>query len=183
MVVREIPAKGPAAKSDLRPGDVITAVDGRPVTTSPQLKAEIRSKKVGQPLTLDVYRNGKNLKVKVKTDVWPDETTLVSNQRNPGPEEGARDLGLTVKTLTGELAEQFNIEKAEGVVVTAVEPSSAADEAGIRRADIILEVDRKAVRNVDEYKKAVAGVRKGRGVLFLVRRGDSTLFLALKPPR
>src|SRR6185295_4076229 len=64
-----------------------------------------------------------------------------------------------------------------------VEAGSAGDEAGIRRGDIILEVDRKAVRNVDEYKKAVAGSRKGRGVLFLVRRGDSTIFLALKPQR
>ena len=62
-------------------------------------------------------------------------------------------------------------------------PASAGDEAGIRRGDIIVEVDRKAVRSIDDYKKAVAGVRKGRGVLFLVRRGDSTLFLALKPQR
>ncbi|HEX2932728.1 MAG TPA: PDZ domain-containing protein, partial [Candidatus Binatia bacterium] len=69
------------------------------------------------------------------------------------------------------------------VVVTAVEPGSAADDAGIRRGDLILEVDRKSVRSVDEYKKAIAGVRKGRGVLFLVRRGESTLFLALKPQR
>jgi serine protease Do len=75
------------------------------------------------------------------------------------------------------------LERAEGVVVTAVEPGSVADDAGIRRGDVILEVDRKAIRNIDEYRKAVAGVRKGRGVLFLVRRGDSTLFLALKPQR
>jgi serine protease Do len=81
------------------------------------------------------------------------------------------------------MAESLGLEKAEGVVVTAVEPASAGDEAGIRRGDIIVEVDRKAVRSIDDYKKAVAGVRKGRGVLFLVRRGDSTLFLALKPQR
>lgn len=68
-------------------------------------------------------------------------------------------------------------------MVTAIEPGSAADEAGIRRGDVIVEVDRKLVRNLDEYKKAVAAIRKGRGVLFLVRRGDSTLFLALKPQR
>ena len=75
----------------------------------------------------------------------------------------------------------MGLEKSEGVVVTAVEAGSAADEAGIRRGDIILEVDRKAIRNLDEYKKSIASVRKGRGVLFLVRRGDNTLFLALKP--
>jgi serine protease Do len=75
------------------------------------------------------------------------------------------------------------LEKSDGVVVTAVEPGSAAEEAGLRRGDVIVEVDRKAVRGVDEYKKALAAVRKGRGVLFLVRRGENTLFLALKPQR
>jgi serine protease Do len=81
------------------------------------------------------------------------------------------------------MAEGLGLEKAEGVVVTAVEAGSVGDEAGIRRGDVVMEVDRKAIRNVDDYKKAVAGARKGRGVLFLVRRGDSTLFLALKPQR
>jgi serine protease Do len=75
----------------------------------------------------------------------------------------------------------LGLEKAEGVVVSAVDPGSAADEAGIRRGDVILEVDRKPIRNIDEYKKSLAGVRKGKGVLLLVRRGESTLFLALKP--
>jgi len=97
------------------------------------------------------------------------------------PEKG--ELGLTVQRLTPQMAESLGLDKTEGVVVTAVEPGSAADEAGIRRGDVIMEVDRKAIRNLDEYKKAVAAVRKGRGVLFLVRRGESTLFLALKPQR
>jgi serine protease Do len=88
-----------------------------------------------------------------------------------------------VQRLTPQIAESLGLDKTEGVVVTAVEAGSAADEAGIRRGDVVLEVDRKAIRNLDEYKKAVAIARKGRGVLFLVRRGDSTLFLALKPQR
>jgi serine protease Do len=97
------------------------------------------------------------------------------------PEKG--ELGLTVQRLTPQMAESLGLEKSEGVVVTAVEPASAAEEAGIRRGDVILEVDRRTVRNLDEYKKAIAGIAKGRGVLFLVRRGESTLFLALKPQR
>ncbi|MBM4298309.1 MAG: PDZ domain-containing protein, partial [Deltaproteobacteria bacterium] len=93
------------------------------------------------------------------------------------------ELGMTVQRLTPQVAESLGLEKTEGVVVTQVEPGSAADEAGIRRGDVILEIDRKAVRSVDEYKKSVATIRKGRGVLFLVRRGESTLFLALKPQK
>ncbi|MGH7930754.1 MAG: PDZ domain-containing protein, partial [Candidatus Binatia bacterium] len=77
----------------------------------------------------------------------------------------------------------LGLDKAEGVVVTAIDPGSAADEAGIRRGDVIVEVDRKPVRGVEDYRKAIGGSRKGRGLLFLVRRGESTLFLALKPQR
>ena len=90
---------------------------------------------------------------------------------------------MTVQRLTPQIAESLGLEKAEGVVVTQVEPGGTADEAGIRRGDVIMEIDRKPVRSVDEYKKSVATIRKGRGVLFLVRRGESTLFLALKPQR
>lgn len=66
-------------------------------------------------------------------------------------------------------------------MVTDVEAGSAADESGIRRGDVILQIDRKPIRSVEEYRKSIAGIRKGKGVLFLVRRGESTLFLALKP--
>jgi serine protease Do len=95
------------------------------------------------------------------------------------PEKG--ELGMTVQKLTPQIAESLGLEKADGVVVSAVDPGSVADEAGIRRGDVILEVDRKPIRSIDEYKKAVGGIRKGKGVLLLVRRGESTLFLALKP--
>ena len=86
-----------------------------------------------------------------------------------------------MQKLTPQIAESLGLEKAEGVVVSAVDPGSAADDAGIRRGDVIVEVDRKPIRSIDEYKKAVAAARKGKGVLLLVRRGESTLFLALKP--
>jgi serine protease Do len=90
-------------------------------------------------------------------------------------------MGLTVQRLTPQIAESLGLEKAEGIVVSAVEPGSAADEAGIRRGDVIVEIDRKPIRNLEEYKKSIGTIRKGKGVLFLVRRGESTLFLALRP--
>ena len=88
-----------------------------------------------------------------------------------------------MQKLTPQLAESLGLDKPDGVVVTEVQPGSAADDAGIRRGDVILEVDRKPVRGVEDYRKAIGGGRKGRGLLFLVRRGESTLFLALKPQR
>ena len=66
--------------------------------------------------------------------------------------------------------------------MTAVEPGSPAEDAGLRRGDVILEVNRQAVEDADGYRKALRESEKGKNVLFLVRRGDNTIFLALKPP-
>jgi len=165
VVIKAIPREGPAAKSDLRAGDVITAVDGKPVTTSPQLKSEIRSKKIGHTVTLDVYRNGKNIKVKVKTEAWPDETTLVANARRTNTEESARDLGLTVKALTKDLADQFGVEKVEGVIVSEVEAGSVAESKGIKPGDIITEVNHKPVTSPKEFREAVKATPPKKGVV------------------
>jgi serine protease Do len=131
---------------------------------------------VDKKVRMKVLRDKKEIVLNVAIGELKDQEVVAS-----APEKG--ELGLTVQRLTPQMAESLGLEKSEGVVVTAVEPASAAEEAGIRRGDVILEVDRRPVRNLDDYKKAIAGIAKGRGVLFLVRRGESTLFLALKPQR
>ncbi len=81
-----------------------------------------------------------------------------------------------------QLAENLGLDRSvKGVVVTQVDPGGPAADAGLRRGDVILEVNRQAVKDVDAYRKAVKSVGKGKSVLFLVRRGDNTIFLAVKP--
>jgi len=180
VVVRAIPATGPAAKSDLRAGDVITAVDGKPMMTSPQLKNEIRSKKIGDTLTLDVYRNGKSLKVKVKTGAWPDESTLVAGKQNSAPEEFPRDLGLTVKTLTKELADQFGVERIEGVIVSEVEAGSIAARKGIQAGDIITDVNKKPITTAKQFREVVKAADLKKGVIINFTSRGTSRFEILK---
>ena len=175
-LVANVSKDGPADKAGVKVGDVITEFDGKEIKDSGDLPIIVARTPVDKKVKMKVLRDKKETVLNVAVGELKDEEVVAAV-----PEKG--ELGLTVQRLTPQMAESLGLEKSEGVVVTAVEPSSAADEAGIRRGDIILEVDRKAVRNMDDYKKAIAGARKGRGVLFLVRRGDSTLFLALKPPR
>ena len=175
-LVANVSKDGPAEKAGVKVGDVIIEFDGNPVNDSGDLPIIVARTPVEKKARMKVLRDKKEIILNVAVGELKDEEVVAS-----APEKG--ELGLTVQRLTPQMAESLGLEKSDGVVVSAVEPGSTAEEAGIRRGDIILEVDRKAVRNLDEYKKAVAGVRKGRGVLFLVRRGESTLFLALKPQR
>lgn len=175
-LVANVSKDGPADKAGVKVGDVIVEFDGKEVKESSDLPIIVARTAVDKKVRMKVLRDKKEVVLAVAVGELKDEEVVAS-----APEKG--ELGLTVQRLTPQMAENLGLEKTEGVVVTAVEPGSAAEEAGIRRGDVIMEVDRKPIRNLEEYKKSVAGIRKGRGVLFLVRRGDNTLFLALKPPR
>jgi serine protease Do len=175
-LVANVSKDGPADKAGVKVGDVIVEFDGKEVKDSVELPTIVARTPVDKKVRMKVLRDKKEVSLNVAVGELKDEEVVAS-----APEKG--ELGMTVQKLTPQLAENLGLDKTDGVVVTAVEPGSAADEAGIRRGDVIVEVDRKPVRGVEEYRKAIAGSRKGRGVLFLVRRGESTLFLALKPQR
>jgi len=173
-LVANVSKDGPAEKAGVKVGDVIIEFDGKEIKDSGDLPIIVARTPVDRKVRMKVLRDKKELQLTVSVGELKDEEVVAS-----APEKG--ELGMTVQKLTPQIAESLGLEKAEGVVVSAVEPGSAADEAGIRRGDVILEVDRKPIRSIDEYKKSLAGTRKGKGVLLLVRRGESTLFLALKP--
>jgi serine protease Do len=175
-LVANVSKDGPADKSGVKVGDVIVEFDGKEVKDSGDLPIIVARTAVDKKVKMKVLREKKELTLNVAVGELKDEEVVAS-----APEKG--EMGLTVQRLTPQIAESLGLEKTDGVVVSAVEPGSAGDEAGIRRGDVIVEIDRKAIRNLDEYKKAMATIRKGKGVLFLVRRGESTLFLALKPQR
>ncbi len=174
VVVTAIPPGGPAARSDLKPGDVIVLVEGRPVSTAQQLKNEIRGKKIGSTVTLDVHRFGRNIKVKVKLDAWPDDSEPVLAKRREPEDDKTGSFGLTVQTVTKDLAEQFGVEKGDGVIVTEVERDSVAALKGIRPGDIITELNGKPVTTLKEYRQYLKEADAKRGVVVIYSsRGTS----------
>jgi len=175
-LVANVSKDGPAERAGVKVGDVIVEFDGKEIKDSGDLPIIVARTSVDKKVRMKVLRDKKEVVLTVSVGELKEEEVAAAV-----PEKG--ELGMTVQRLTPQIAESLGLEKADGVVVTAVEPGSAADEAGIRQRDVILEVDRKPIRNLDEYRKSIAGIRKGKGVLFLVRRGESTLFLALKPQR
>ena len=185
VVVTAISADGPAAKSALKPADVITSVDGKPVATAQQLRNEIRSKKIGSVVTLEVHRLdahrvGKNIKVKVRPEAWPEQSTPVVARKAPLKEEKSNTLGLKVESITTELADQFGVEKTEGVIITEVEEGSVAAKKGLAAGDIITEVNQQAVRTPKEFREALKRADLKKGVILNFTSHGTSRFEILK---
>ncbi len=180
VVVLSVSKEGPAAKSDLKPADIITAVDGKKVSSAQQLRNEIRSKKIGSSVTLDVVRNEKPIKIKVKTEEWPDENIPVSHRPGLSPEMATKSLGLTVQALTKDLAEQFGVELTEGVIVTGVERGSPAEREGIKPGDVITEINHESVTNPKQFKEAAKKADPKKGVVINLVGENGARFEILK---
>jgi len=183
VVVRTIEADAPASKSDLRPFDVITHVDGTAIDSDSQLQHEVLKKRVGQKLDLTVWRKGQVIKVPVKTGELPDEIARASNEpaRPVQPErQEVGKFGLQVQELTKEVAERLHLPNQQGVLVTDVEDNSIAATQGIEREDVITEVDGKPVTNVQTFREALNKADPKRGVLLYLDRKGSKTFAVLK---
>jgi serine protease Do len=99
-------------------------------------------------------------------------------QGRPGTGGGVSELGLSLQELTPQLARRLGYDDAAGVLVSAVEPGSAAAEAGMERGDLIQEINRRPVTAPEQARRLIAQA-KGKAVLLLIRHGDRTRYLAL----
>jgi serine protease Do len=91
-------------------------------------------------------------------------------------------LGLSIQTLTPQVAQKLGYSNEHGVVVTGVEPGSPADEVGLRPGDLITEADRVSMNSTDDFAQVVAGHHSGDSIALLVRRGPNTFYAAIEVP-
>jgi len=183
VVVRTVEADAPAYKSNLRPFDVITQVDGTPVETDSQLQHEVLKKKIGQNVELTVWRKGQMIKVPVRTGELPNEIARASNepiQPVQPKQEDAGKFGLQVQEITKEVAERLHLSVQQGVIVTDVADNSLAAQQDVQREDIITEVDGKPITNVQSFREALNKADPRRGVLFYLDRKGNKTFAVLK---
>jgi serine protease Do len=183
VVVKTIEANAPAYKSELRPFDLITQVDGTAVATDTELQHQILRKKIGQNVDLTVWRKGQTIKVPITTGELPNEIARASNQSTPpppAPEEETGKFGLQVQELSKEMADRMKLGVDKGVIVTDVADNSMAGQQGIEREDVITEVDGKAITDVKSFREALNKADPKRGVLLYLDRKGSKTFAVLK---
>ncbi len=180
VVVDSILPGGPASKSGLQPGDVVTAVDGKTVKTTRQLRDEVAGKKPGRATVLEVVRGKEHLTIRVTPGVMPAADELSAKpHRSRGAVEAA-GLGLTVQGLSKELAEQYGVDVISGVIVTAVEQDSVADLHGIKPGDVITEINRRHVSTPRQFRETVKAADLKRGLMVNLVRDGAGMFLVLK---
>jgi serine protease Do len=171
-LISDVMAGSPAEKAGLRQGDILVTFDGKEVKDARQLQLAVGEAPVGKQVTAEIFRDGKLQKV----------TLLLASSdsveaRKPRPAKAAAGwLGLDVDELPRGKA-QAGIT---GVIVTAVEPDSAAAASGIQRGDIIVSVNQRKTGNLQEYAAAMKAAEKRGSVALLVRRGSASIYFALK---
>jgi serine protease Do len=180
-LVAEVLKDGPARSAGIERGDVITQFDGMPIVDSRELPLLVGRAPLGHVATLKLMRRGKLEEVKIAI-TQSHEEQLASAEPAEKPEHATPSaFGLYVKELSPGMAKELGLDQAGAVLISAVEPGSTADEAGLRASDVILEVNRSAIKNLDAYQHAIRSGGKEKIVLLLVRRGESTIYFALKP--
>jgi serine protease Do len=178
VVVMGIMRDGPAARSELRLGDVIVAVGDRSVSTPQELKNEIRSQPIGQPVALQVGRGKERVTVEVRPEAWPEDPVELALRKRPPAQEHSEDLGLTVRSLTPAIARQYDLTDVRGVAVTEVDPGSPAERSGLRHGDVITKVDGKPVATLEAYRAALGSADRSQGIMInLIRRGVNRFVL------
>lgn len=176
-LIADVSPDSPASKAGLQRGDVVLKLNGQDVNGPDDLSVHISELAPGTVAHLQIFRNGQNKDVDVTLGEAPEKNpTSKSSQTAPSALKG-----LQVQNLTSDIARQLNLPAGEtGVVVSEVDPSSAAAEAGIQRGDVIQEVNREPVHNVEQYRQALAA-NKNASILLLINRAGTTHYVVVAP--
>lgn len=176
-LIADVSSDSPAAKAGLKRGDIVLELNGQTVNGPDELSVRVSESTPGSVAHLKVFRNGHEQNMDVTLGEYPEKASARARENEEAP-EGLK--GLQVQNLTPDIARELQLPASTtGVVVTNVDPSSTAADAGLQRGDLIQEVNRKPVHNVAEYRQALEGT-SGQSVLLLVNRGGATHYIVIQ---
>jgi serine protease Do len=174
--VAEIAADSAGERGGLQQGDVITALDGRPVDTANALRNQVADTTPGTRITLDVIRDGQRRQLSATLGEAPSSGAPPPAASNDAAERHQQALGITVTPVTAALARTQGLGTTHGLLVTAVADNSRAERSGLRPGDVIESVNRQPVRDAASFREAL-GQGAGRPVLLLVNRDGHAVFV------
>ncbi len=172
--VSKIESGSPADKAGVKQEDVIIAMNGKPIKASDDLVNAISDSKVGSRITLTVIRDGEKKEIPVtvgdRARIWASRLGSTPLEELGRGEATEAKFGISVQNLTPAHKEELNFDQEGGVLVTQVEPGSFADDLGMRANDIIVEINRQAVKSVDDIRRVQGTLKSGDAVAIKVMR-------------
>lgn len=180
VIVEGVRPGSPAAQAGIRPGDVIVAINGHAIHTGSDLVDPIAQTPIGQRVQLSYLREGRRYEAQVvvadREKIFP--SLAEASPQTAEPEPRATTLGLAVQEISPELAVRLGLSHPGGIIVREVEPGSFADDVGLDRGDVIVEINRVPVNSLADYRRELARLRPGQDVLFKVlRRADDQILI------
>jgi serine protease Do len=176
-LVSSVVEGSPAATAGVKAGDVITEYDGRKVARSEDLPRAVAETPVGRDVSIAVVRDGKPMTLRVTIARLSEPDTRGARQSKTSKDA----LGLSLQPLTPAEAREHGLGDRTGVLVRGVQDGSPAANAGLQPGDVITEINRAPVRNIDDVKQAMDKQGKGKPALFLVHRNGASVYLAVNP--
>ena len=177
VLVNEVFENDPASRGGIKPGDIITRVEGKPVDTPNTLSRLIAGLEPGMAASIEVVRDGKRQQLSIPLSERHESTTIASVPSS----RTEMKLGIDVQDLTPELAEKFKLKETRGVLISRVDQGSIAQVEGLHEGDLIKEVNRLDVTSVNEFTNMVGKAKRGETILLRVLRENRAFYVVLKP--
>jgi serine protease Do len=176
-LVSQVEPDSPGAKAGLKVGDIITEVNGKKVEDAGQLQVIISQQRPGTKVNLALLRDGKSLTAPVTLEAL---NSRGGEMAKSGSEHGKARWGLGLMEVTPEMRDELRLPgNVHGVAVGNVQPGSPADNAGISRGDVILQVNRHDVQSVADVQHELGSVPQGQDALVLVWSGGGSAFVVM----
>lgn len=176
VVVDDLKEGGPADKAGLKRGDVIRSINGKTISNWDDLVQTVAELPIDKTVTVKYLRDGQEhsaqLVIRDRCQVFPEACGETAENLNEDKDSAQAKFGLSIQNITPQIARQLNLKDSEGVVITRVESGSVADDVGLQRSDVILEINREAVRNLTDFRRIEGKLKSGDDVMFLYSRLD-----------
>jgi serine protease Do len=177
-LISQVSRDSPAERAGLKAGDVIVRYGGKDVVDANQLRNLVAATAPGTGVKVGVIRDGKDENFDVTIGKMSAEQAVPETAPSGGEESQLARLGISMQTLTPDLARRFRVEERKGVLIVGVDPNGIAAAYGVRPGDVIVEADRKPVATVAELEKILSADQDE--VLLLIKRRTGSVFLVLK---
>ncbi len=178
-LIASVTPDSPASRAGLKEGDVVTAVNGRPVQTGSDLQVIVSEDAPGSKIQLEVMRNGHPENVDLTVGEYHKNQEVATAAKD---ESGHARLGIAISDLTPDVRQQLHLDSdLQGVAVAQVQPGSPAEDAGLTGGDVILEVNRKPVTSAEQFRNEVKSLPAGKDMLLRVWANGGTTFRVLHP--